>query len=330
MQTGTQLAIVIPVFEDWNSTFALLNAIDASASLNSLTFSVIIVNDGGAPFPQEEVRLNKWQRIRELQILNLVCNLGHQRAIAVGLVGAAGLSNIAGVIVMDGDGEDQPEDIPRLLLAAGKQLGHIICARRSKRSEPLMFRTFYLVYKLTFLTLTGTRIDFGNFCYIPAGALGRIIHSPSTWNHLAASILRSRCPVTGVDTTRGRRIAGESRMSFTSLILHGMSAISVYADLALVRIVIATFAISGVTLFGMLAVAAERFLTKLAIPGWASNVFGSLAIILLESLVFATIAVFMLLNARSNKPVIPALDAMQFVTDRVPVVPRDLSAATKA
>jgi hypothetical protein len=106
-----------------------------------------------------------------------------------------------------------------------------------------------------------------------------------------------------------------------------MSAISVYADLALIRMVLATVFVCAVTLVGMLLVAAERFLTNLAIPGWASNVFGSLTIILLQSLVFTVIAVFMLLNARSVKPVIPALDAMQFVVpEEIAVGPEEIPA----
>lgn len=309
----TDLALVIPVFDDWASVAALLTAIDECPALGDTTFYVILVNDGGASADREQVETLRCRRIRQIEVFDLVCNLGHQRAIAVGLVGAEILGSVAGVIVMDGDGEDRPEDIPGLLRAARERPGHIVCARRSKRSEPWLFRLGYWGYKLAFRALTGVRIGFGNFCYIPASLLSAVVHSPSTWNHLAASILRSRIPVVNVDTVRGRRLAGEFKMNFTSLILHGMSAISVYADLALVRIVLATLAIACVTLVGMLIVVAERLLTNLAIPGWASNVFGSLTIILLESFVFATIAVFMLLNARSTKPIIPAVDAMQFV-----------------
>ncbi|HEY6430446.1 MAG TPA: glycosyltransferase [Acetobacteraceae bacterium] len=311
--TSRELALVIPVFEDWASVVALLMAIDQCPTLEQTKFHVILVNDGGGAFDRRSVEGLGCSRFRHIEIFDLVCNLGHQRAIAVGLVGAESACNVAGVVVMDGDGEDQPEDIPKLLQASLERPGHIICARRSKRSEPMLFRFCYWAYKSAFWSLTGTRIGFGNFCYIPTPLLRAVVHSPSTWNHLAASILRSKIPVSNVDTIRGRRLVGESKMNFMSLILHGMSAISVYADVALVRMVLAMLAISGIALLGMLTVIAERFLTDLAIPGWASNVFGSLAIILLQSLVFATIAAFMLLNARSTKPVIPAIDAMQFV-----------------
>ena len=316
-QMSTQeFAIVIPVFNDWASAQALLELVDRVPSLADLSFHVILVNDGSYSLDQPSFNTDRYHLIRRIETLNLVCNLGHQRAIAVGLVAAAELASIAGVIVMDGDGEDRPEDIGALLQEAVRRPGHIVCARRRKRSESWIFRTSYRAYKAVFQAMTGKAIDFGNFCVIPRSVLNNVIHNPATWNHLAASILRSRIPVIGTDTIRGLRLAGESKMNYISLILHGMSAISVYAEVVMIRMVIATLGVAGLTVLGMIAVAAVRLFTRYAIPGWASTVFGSLAIILLQSIVFATVATFMLLNARSMKPVIPALDAKQFVESR--------------
>ena len=223
------------------------------------------------------------------------------------------MPGLSGVLVMDSDGEDRPQDIPALLQAAADHPNHIICARRSKRSEPRMFRIFYSCYKLAFRILTGRHIDFGNFCFIPASALRSVVYNPATWNHLAASILRSRIPVLGVDTERGRRLAGQSSMNLAALLLHGMSAISVYADLVTVRIVIAMLGFAVIAICGIAVVVAIRLFTDLAIPGWASNVVISLLAMIMESMVFATIAALMLLSARSAKPVTPAFDALAYV-----------------
>jgi hypothetical protein len=316
-QTPIQVfALVIPIFNDWASVQALLDAIDQVPLPTNLGFHVILVNDGSYAADQPSFGLGRYRLLCQIETVNLVCNLGHQRAIAVGLVAAAELPHIAGVIVMDGDGEDRPEDIRILLNELAQRPSHIVCARRRKRSESWMFRASYRIYKAVFQALTGKAIDFGNFCVIPRSMLNNVIHNPATWNHLAASILRSRVPVIGTDTTRGFRFAGESKMNYVSLILHGMSAISVYAEVVMVRMVLATLGVAGLTVLGMVAVAAVRLFTHYAVPGWASTVFGSLTVILLQSIVFATVAAFMLLNARSVKPVIPALDAMQFVESR--------------
>jgi polyisoprenyl-phosphate glycosyltransferase len=312
----TRIALVIPVFNDWESVSELLLALDRLPALSALAFHVILVDDGSDQRGQLALDPRRLLRVKHLEVLRLVCNLGHQRAIAVGLAAAAALPDLGGVLVMDSDGEDRPEDIPALLAAAAGHARHIVCARRSKRSEPRLFRAFYLCYKTAFRLLTGQRIDFGNFCFIPASALKSVVYNPATWNHLAASILRSRIPVCSIDAERGRRFAGQSHMNFTALMLHGMSAISVYADLVTVRLVLAMVGVAGIAVAGIAAVVAVRLFTDLSIPGWASNVVVALMTMAMESVVFATIAAFMLLNARSAKPVIPALDALTYVGSR--------------
>lgn len=309
-----KVVLVVPVYDDWTSLKQLLHAIDAQPGLSRVMFEVFVVNDGSLASPAPAVWYEgHFSHIRGIRVINLICNLGHQRAIAVGLVMASGETDSDGVIVMDCDGEDRPEDIPRLIATALSNPDQIVCARRSKRSESLIFRSFYLLYKTMFRLLAGTTINFGNFCYIPRSALHRLGHSPSLWNHLAATLVRSRVPLVRVPTERGRRYAGRSRMDFDGLIALGLSAISVYADIVLVRIMVGMLAVSALTAAGLAAVAAIRLFTELAIPGWASTVFGSLSIVLMQSMIFAVVSAFLLLSTRSAKPVIPMIDAPEFV-----------------
>lgn len=309
-----KVTLVIPVYDDWASLERLLGAIDSQSDLESVEFELLVINDGSRGVPPPHFwAANRFRHIRSLRLINLICNLGHQRAIAVGLVTAAKELAADGVIVMDGDGEDRPEDIPRLIATARQMPGYIVCARRSKRSEPTIFKLFYAAYKTMFRILAGTRIDFGNFCYIPRAALDGLAYSPSLWNHLAATLARSRFPLARIATDRGSRYVGRSTMSLDLLVTHGLSAISVYSDIVLVRIMIGMLGISVLTVFGLITVAAIRMFSDLAIPGWASSVFGSLGVVLLQSIIFAVISAFLLLSARSTKPVIPMIDALQFI-----------------
>ena len=50
-------------------------------------------------------------------VLHLRSNQGHQRAIALGLYHLHEFTDAEAVVVMDGDGEDRPEDLPELLRA---------------------------------------------------------------------------------------------------------------------------------------------------------------------------------------------------------------------
>lgn len=173
------------------------------------------------------------------KILRLALNLGHQRAIAVGLCAVADRTQFDAVLVMHSDGEDRPADIAALLEASRQHPDHVVLARRAKRSESPAFRFWYLIYKLIFHTLSGQVISFGNYSVVPMSAVQRLVHMPELWNNLAACILRSRLPCTTVPTARGVRYSGRSTMNLVSLVVHGLSVMSVYSDVIFVRALIA-------------------------------------------------------------------------------------------
>lgn len=246
--------------------------------------------------------------------MRLACNLGHQRAIAVGLVVAKDdATDCSAIVVMDGDGEDRPKDVPRLLEYSTQKPGAIVCARRARRSEPLGFRMFYGLYKLAFAQLTGVRIDFGNFCLVPNTRLTAVISQPGTWNHLAATLTRSRMPLVRVETDRGVRYAGTSKMNLVSLIVHGLSAVAVYSDIALVRVLLFTVTSGSLALLGLVIAVGVRFLTDLAIPGWATTVAGTMLVLFFQAMTTSAIDVFVVLTMRTSRAVIPAIDALDFV-----------------
>jgi glycosyltransferase involved in cell wall biosynthesis len=308
------IAIVIPVFNDWESAGRLLQGLGTVGRANGLELSVILVDDASSmPAPESFQGLDE-AVIKRLRIVRLAFNLGHQRAIAVGIVIASEQpAEHSHTVVMDGDGEDRPEDLPRLLQASEENPSAIICARRARRSESLAFKLFYLLYKLTFGNLTGVRIDFGNFCVIPSRLLHTIAAQPGIWNHLAATLTRSRVPLEKVQTDRGVRFAGRSKMGFVSLVVHGLSAITVYADVVLVRLLLATGLLAGSAFLGLLATVGVRLFTNQAIPGWTSNVAGTMVTLLVHAIVSSVIGVFVILSQRTTRPILPTVDARDFV-----------------
>ena len=312
-----QVAIVTPVLDDWDSLVALIGEISAQYAGKGISFHVIAVDDGSnEPFEVESIPLPGDTCVASVEILRLSTNLGHQRAIAIGLCTIAHRDDFDAVIVMDCDGEDRPADIAALLAAAARQPGHLIMARRARRSERAIFKLGYFAYKLLFHLLTGRAINFGNFSLLPMPAVGRLVHMPELWNNMAACITRSRLRYTSVPTERGTRYAGCSRMNWVGLIVHGLSAMSVYTDMIFVRVLVAAGAIVALSLLGMMAVAALRLMTDLAIPGWASTVAGDLMIIMLQTLVVLVATSLMMLAGRSNRPIIPLADSQHFVALR--------------
>jgi polyisoprenyl-phosphate glycosyltransferase len=78
-------------------------------------------------------------KVEELKIIRLASNLGHQRAIAVGLVSTFKNSKYDAVVVMDSDGEDRPSDFAKLLAHWDLHPTRIIVARRARRLESFFF-----------------------------------------------------------------------------------------------------------------------------------------------------------------------------------------------
>ena len=281
------LAIVTPVFDDWRS-FAMLAAdIAGQFDREEIAIQLCAVDDGSlARFAPEAIALPPDSCVVGVEVIRLALNLGHQRAIAVGLCEMA----------------ERPDSI--------------VLARRTKRSEPPAFRLWYRLYQLVFWLLTGQAIRFGNFALLPMSAVSRLVYMPELWNHLAASIIRSSLPYLEVPTARGARLAGRSRMNVTSLIVHGLSALSVQTDRIFVRVLLAAVGLAAVAGLGIVVVTAIRFGTDLAIPGWATTAVGDLMIILLQTLVIVVAATLPMLAGRSSRPVLPIADAGRYVLDR--------------
>lgn len=176
------LALVVPIFNDFVSFNHLCREVDRLLVEWCVELSVIGVDDGSLQSAEAVCFDPPLANIKRVRLVKLACNLGHQRAIAIGLVEAAEDGCFDAVLVADSDGEDRPVDMGRLIAEHRARSDAIVVARRSKRSEGLRFRAFYAIYKTMFHAFTGKKVDFGNFVLLPNAALGRLVHMTETWN----------------------------------------------------------------------------------------------------------------------------------------------------
>lgn len=312
------LRIITPVFNDWQSFRQLLVELDNVAASAPLRIFVSAVDDGSNDNAMAVLQdLPPLQHLVGVEIVHLSVNIGHQRAIAVGLCVAANDQDFDAVLIMDADGEDPPQAIAPLTAAIAGRNDFCIVAQRKKRVETASFKFFYLLYKNFFKIVTGKSISFGNFSMLSRSYVDRLVMVSDLWNNLPAAILRSRLPITFVPVHRGRRYAGTSKMNFTSLIVHGLSAISVYADTIFVRLLILS------ALLIPLSVIAVSFLLTLrlffpahATPGWATTIAFGLAIIILQVLFTALSSILTLLNNRVQRLILPKIDYAPYVSSR--------------
>ena len=306
-----RVIVLMPVYNDWTAVGELISTINHVSGNGLYLPEFVVVNDGSHEEPPASLAENS-----NVSVVHLIRNVGHQRAIAIGLswIYDSGLI-YDGVIVMDADGEDKPASILQLLLASEAHKGKIIFAGRFRRKEDLLFRINYYFFRFFFRLLTGNRISFGNFSYIPKQRLKQLVVIPEIWNHYTGGILRSRMPFEVVPLIRGTRISGKSKMSFVSLVMHGLSAISVYIDVAAVRLLITFMFLSVISFAGLIVVFAIKYFTALAIPGWATSASSGLILILLMALLISLFLSFIALNYRSQPAIIPLKQYRDFVLD---------------
>src|SRR6266536_3183982 len=120
------IGLVIPVFNDWTSLDLLIGKLNQQAERTEFNLHIFIVDDGSSEPPRPHFLLRGRQALVDIQLVRLSTNLGHQRAIAVGLVIASRVPDLEAVVIMDADGEDRPEDVPRLLSAWGEDANLIV------------------------------------------------------------------------------------------------------------------------------------------------------------------------------------------------------------
>ncbi len=309
-QSSLRVVVLMPLRDDWASATELISRLDQTLTSSPYVVDVLLVDDGSveefpaADFPSRLVAL------RSVQILRLRRNLGHQRAIAVGLVQIEQTFSCDAVLVMDGDGEDTPEGALQLLRAfSGKTA---IFAKRSRRTESLTFRIFYQLYKIFHLILTGVRVEVGNFSILPSNYLKTLAVMSELWNHYSAAVIRSGLPMVTTPIPRGARITGTSKMNFVALAAHGMSAISVYGDVVGVRLLFTSLSGLLLAVMGILVVWIHPF-TGQAIPGWAAFSAGTLLVILVQFVTLGVTLTLTFLSNRINLSFVPLRDYGLFV-----------------
>ena len=314
------ITVIMPVRDDWTSASELVRRMDRIFRPHEFFLDILLIDDGSVRSYKSVEFGSTFESVRSIGVLLLRRNVGHQRAIAIGLGYASVNLRCEALVVMDADGEDTPEGALQMLQAF-RELGgtKAVFAERVRRSESVQFKVFYQIYRMVHLVLTGIKVRVGNFSVLPARYLSTVSVLSELWNHYAAAIFNSKLPYAMVPVPRGIRIDGVSQMNFISLVAHGLSAISVFGDRVGVRMLIGSLAGSVLAATGILVTVAIRLFSNLAIPGWATYAIGTLIVILIQMITIAASFTFFMLSNRMNIGFIPMRDYQLFVADIVNV-----------
>jgi dolichol-phosphate mannosyltransferase len=132
--TQPEVSVVVPIYNEVESIPQLINAIATTLQANQLSYEIICIDDGSRDGSSE--LLKQQARIRyDLKAVILRRNYGQTAAMAAGFKQAQGKV----IITLDGDLQNDPTDIPRLL--AKLEEGYdLVSGWRRKRQDAALTR----------------------------------------------------------------------------------------------------------------------------------------------------------------------------------------------
>ena len=228
-----KIIILIPVFNDWESLKKLLNEIEENVrNIKNILIECLVINDASTI---KQPKLIKPKSFQSLKILNMRKNKGHARCNAFGIRFISKNKDFDNLILMDGDGEDRPAELIKLIDKSFQDPKNSVVAKRIKRSEGPFFQFLYFTHKILTLLFTGKKINFGNYSCLTKKDVDKLSSKASLWSSYSGSVKKYIRVLNEIDSIRGERYFGPSKMSLYKLIIHSFSIIAVFKYQVLIR-----------------------------------------------------------------------------------------------
>ena len=231
-----KFTILIPVFNDWESLKKLLNELnDNIKDIKEAQFNCVVVNDCST-MKNQKIKIPSL--INSIKIIHMSKNKGHARCNAFGIKYLSEQLDFDYLILMDGDGEDRPEEIKSLVDKALNEPNKSVVAKRIQRSEGFLFQMLYRLHKYLTLLTTGKLINFGNYSCLTKTDIKKLSVKASLWSSYSGTFKKNIENYNEVNSIRGTRYFGPSQMSLFKLLIHSFSIIAVFKYRVLVSSII--------------------------------------------------------------------------------------------
>ena len=225
--------ILIPSFNDWDCLNILIPKIDQALKNTNENVDILIVNDGSTK--KNNLIFKKMPHLKKIEVLNLKNNVKAQIAIATGLNFLRKEKFQGGIIVMDADGQDDPEYLVDIIKESKKNPERTITINRTKRDDELLFKILYQMYLFLLFLLTFKYLKFGVYSYLHSSSLNKILSTNDVHLAYVASLAKHFKNKNVIFAPRKKRILGESQNNYKSLIHYALKIISAFKNQVLVN-----------------------------------------------------------------------------------------------
>ncbi len=215
MEISVQINIIVPLYNEEEVFFNLIERLDNLIQSSKLTIEVILVDDGSADRTTE--------LMKELSLKNetyhsifLSRNFGHQKAITAGL---SYVNATEAVMIIDADLQDRPEALSTFY-EKFQQGYDIVYAVRLNRKELWYKKTAYRLFYLLMQKISNIEIPFdaGDFSLISRRAVNYLNDMREESRYLRGMRSWIGFKQIGIELERDERNAGNSKYSFGKLL----------------------------------------------------------------------------------------------------------------
>lgn len=209
------ISIIVPIYNEEENLINLKKRLIEASELWNDSFEIILVDDGS--YDESFNIMNKFSNEdRRIITVKLSRNFGHQAAISAGMK----ISNGDVVVIMDGDLQDPPEQLPRFL-KKWKEGYQVVYAIRKNRKEKVIKKISYkLFYRLlSLISDIDIPLDSGDFCLMDRKVVDVLNHQITEQNRFVRGLRAyAGFKQIGVEYDREERAAGEVKYTFKKLV----------------------------------------------------------------------------------------------------------------
>lgn len=277
-------SIVVPIFNEQQTLPELHGRLMAATAAVDEPFEIILVDDGST---DTSFSLMHAMHARDprVKVIRLARNFGHQIAISAGIELAGGDA----IILMDGDLQDPPELLPRMI-DLWKQGYHVVYTVKTSRKESalkrLAFKAFYRI--LHALSSIKIPMDAGNFSLMDRRVAEVLRAMPERNRYISGLRAWAGFQQTSISYDRGPRYAGKPQMSLGRLFHLALDGIFSFSNVPLRMAIYMGLITAALGFAGGLYVIYAKIFTDSAILGWASTI---ISILFMGGMILVTLGV---------------------------------------
>jgi len=278
-KNNVHISVVIPVYGCSLSLNELYNRLNKSLNKITLDFEIIFVNDA-SPENDWEIITKLSKKDDRIKGINLSRNFGQHYAITAGIDYCKG----DWVIIMDGDLQDQPEEIPNFYNKA--QEGYdIVLGRREHRQDSFLKKIINKIFYNLFYYLTNTKIDnsVANYRIVSRKVIDNYIKLKEYHRFLNLSMAWLGFNFTYINIEHSKRQYGKSSYSLNKLFNLAINAIISFSDKPLRLTIKLGFTLIFISTIFFIYKISENIIYGTTATGWSSiiaSIFFSTGIII--------------------------------------------------